>query len=243
MAKSGKSDSKKCVKKKSKEKTKSAHRTGVHSASKASNGSVKSKSSSGSKKSVGLRPKSRSSISSMASTYHQTTGRYAREATNSEAPILTQSMGLFLTQYGSLYDCVQIFLVCPTHKKVALSSVDGKELFLPFGPIKTGESWRFALENLIRRVLVLKHQSLSKKSLNFNQLFPSDVLRIQIPVYYDYITRVTYYVELEPEAKCCQENDYMSWYELAKLSKTSIKSGNFAGPEPVLLEEIGRAHV
>ena len=55
--------------------------------------------------------------------------------------------------YGeALFNCVVVYLNCPLHNRLALSSIE-KGLFLPFAPIYSGESWLQAAASLINRLL------------------------------------------------------------------------------------------
>lgn len=111
---------------------KSAHST--NSIPKVSNRSKSSKSLK-SLQSLGIQRRP-SSVTSLASQYNLVTGRYTANVKLSET--LSQNTG-HINQYGhSLYDCALVYLICPFHKKVALSKIVNKGLFLPFGPIRTG---------------------------------------------------------------------------------------------------------
>lgn len=88
-----------------------------------------------SNQSIGIQRQT-SSLNSLSSMYNLTTGRYTASIKQSET--LKQNVG-HINQYGqSLYDCAVIFLACTHHKKLALSKIVNKGLYLPFGPIKTG---------------------------------------------------------------------------------------------------------
>ena len=70
-------------------------------------------------------------------------------------------------------------------------------------------------------------------------------LRTQLPIYYEFLYRATYLVELTSqacEAKMCEANEKVpvEWLEISKLDSTLIKKKKFAGPEPIQLDDFKR---
>src|SRR5699024_1344943 len=64
-----------------------------------------------------------------------------------------------------------------------------------------------------------------------------DVLRLQMPIYLEFVTRVTYYLELTQEAckaKHCNDGDSFAWYSMEPKSLEALesKSSKLLGPEP-----------
>ena len=186
-------------------------------------------------KSVGVVARRPASVTSLASQYNLVTGRYTANVTSSETLAEVKS-GLQVVQYGQcLYDSVLLYLTCPIHKKVALSSVDTKGQFLPFSPIKTGESWLTSVVNLIQRILGLEKKVTDRPM--FSDPLVLDILRIQMPIYFEFITRVSYQVKLTHEAckaKLCNDNSMIAWFPIMELQTKIHNSDQFAGPEPVL---------
>lgn len=77
------------------------------------------------------------SLSSMASQYNLSTGRYTPNVRLSESVVTNAG---YISQYGqTLYDCVLVYLMCPYHKKLAMSKIVNKGLYLPFSPINSGK--------------------------------------------------------------------------------------------------------
>ena len=220
---------------------------GRSTGSRRSTSSSKSSSKVSKTKSIGINQR-RSSISSMASTYNMTTGRYCHgDMSNSNEAVQMFRDSRHLTHYGNcLYDTVLLFLVCPNHKKMALCFVDDKGHFLPCGPIKTGDSWLSSLAALLGRLLPKPKEDQTEPL--WTDPVPIDILRLQLPIYYEFLTRVTYRVKLTDaacKAKMCQDQTAMAWYTLAQFGTKVYKSGEFAGPEPMLCNtfiDAGPAH-
>src|SRR5699024_6320207 len=68
-----------------------------------------------------------------------------------------------------------------------------------------------------------------------------DALRLQLPIYYDFVTRITYYMELTPEAckaKYCEKSSpYMAWYKLEDLVSGAKQGLQLLGPEPQMMSD------
>ncbi len=158
----------------------SKSKTASHSQSKSNPGHGKRPTKPSSKKSiqsigVGSRMKS---ISSRKSIYKPSVGRIVHSKAVAGSGFLgnsscidngsdSDSSPMYSLMYGDrIYDTVQVILVCPVHKKVALSGVEYLELnglYLPFHSINHGQTWKDAVGQFIQGKLL--RENVSKLSL------------------------------------------------------------------------------
>lgn len=153
---------------------------------------------------------------------------------------------MYTSKYGDLiYDTVQLVFTCPTHKKVALSGVTDNCLYLPFYPVKHGQSWAQAVEQFIGEKLL--RENLEKlRQEEFTGTFITEpilveLLRTQLPVYFDFVERATYQVQITPEgckAKLCDDNGVIGWYRMGADFFTDLVNHELFGPEPFLIVEV-----
>lgn len=146
---------------------------------------------------------------SLAFKHYQLTGRYS---SNLDTRVKASQ---YLDMYGDgLHDTVLVYLVCSKHEKVALSKIGSKGLFLPYGPLRSpSESMFEAADNVIQRVTELEKKVVKKPM--YSQLVCLDDFRIQMPVYYDFVTRYLFRAELTAEgceAGLCKDNSEITWY-------------------------------
>ena len=191
-----------------------------------------------SSQSIGL-ARRHNSVTSIASQYNQSCGRFTGRITPNES-LKQVKEALMVDSYGqSLYDCVLVYLQCPKHKKVALTSVD-KGQFLPFGPIYNGESWLTSVATLINHILDLGNKV--NESRTFTEPTVVDILRVQVPIYFQFITRVTYYSELSTYAchtgQCCKDNPIVAWFDISSVRLKNNSNEQYLGPEPVIFNEL-----
>lgn len=85
---------------------------------------------------------------------------------------------------------------------------------------------------LIQKILNVK----AHDKLMFSDPSVIDVLRIQVPTYFEFITRVSYYTQLTTEAcraNFCSDNSMIAWFPMSDvLSKIFVS--DYLGPEPAL---------
>ncbi len=222
-----------------------------------SRGSKRNKPASNKSIGVGNRIKS---LSSHRSAYRQSVGRTVNPSTGKDGHVIsgsndTASASVMYTQkYGrEIYDTIQLMLVCPLHQKVALSAVDEENgLYLPFYPIKHGQTWadavgQFLQGKLLRENVAKLRQSAEATAAEVGSSSPFtskpvlvELVRTQLPVYFDFVHRATFRVELTAaacKANLCADNKVVGWYSTASLAHQSLY-----GPEPLLLErQFGKA--
>ncbi|KAH9406045.1 hypothetical protein TYRP_014343 [Tyrophagus putrescentiae] len=250
-----KSHSKSLSKSKPKSKPGSSGKEKSQSGKKTKPNSKKSSRSNRSNRSIGVggHPKS---LSSRKSAYQQSVGRTihpkaAAAATGgtgsgsngdnngsgSSADSLTMLNWMMYTSlYGErLYDTIQLIFTCHcgTHRKVALTEVDGRGLYLPFCPIKHGQSWMDAIGQFIQGKLLRE---------NVAKLPPDpilvELLRVQLPLYLDFVVRSTYRIQLTSaacKAKLCADNSIIGWYPAGGQLKAALGKNPLFGPEPQLM--------
>lgn len=176
------------------------------------------------------------SITSLASQYSLATGQFTPSNVKLN-DILSANSG-HINEYGhSLYDSALIYLTCPRHKKIALSKVVKRGLFLPYGPIKTGESWLSAAAVIVQKILNAK--GISDKKL-FTEPLVLDILRIQTPTYFEFVNRITYQCQLTEDAcksNYCTDNDLIAWFRKDEVNG-KVFSSDYLGPEPSLFQEV-----
>lgn len=104
------------------------------------------------------------------------------------------------------------------------------------GVCLTGESWLSATVGIIHKVLQVKTGGAGDSGI-FNEPSLIDIVRIQVPTYFEFITRVTYQVRLTNEAchaQYCTDTKMVAWFPLVDLN-AKIGSTDYLGPEPALL--------
>ena len=289
-----KSHSKSLSKSKPKSKPGSSGKEKSQSGKKTKPNSKKSSRSNRSNRSIGVggHPKS---LSSRKSAYQQSVGRTihpkaAAAATGgtgsgsngdnngsgSSADSLTMLNWMMYTSlYGErLYDTIQLIFTCHcgTHRKVALTEVDGRGLYLPFCPIKHGQSWMDAIGQFIQGKLLRENvaklppdvsaklnasgsssgsssssPSSSSSSSSMSSLSPTpfttepilvELLRVQLPLYLDFVVRSTYRIQLTSaacKAKLCADNSIIGWYPAGGQLKAALGKNPLFGPEPQLM--------
>ena len=201
-----------------------------------------------SNKSVGVGSRMKS-LSSHRSAYKQSVGRTVNAKPSTGGSSSTVVSVMYTQKYGrEIYDTIQLLLSCPLHQKVALTAVgEGKRLYLPFYPIKHGQTWvdavgQFLLGKLLRENLAKIGGSteafLANTSITAKPVLV-ELLRTQLPVYFDFVHRATFRVELTAaacKAKMCADNSLIGWYPAATFRPAHSPMAAFFGPEPLLLK-------
>lgn len=264
----------------SKSKSKSNSKSNSQSKSKSNSGksqnSKKSKSkksnSKKSNRSVGVSGNQKS-LSSRKSTYKQSVGRALQQNVinpSPSSPSHSSSASLKWSMYTSLYgqniyDTVQLIMTCHCgpKKKVALCGVEGSRLYLPFCPVKHGQSWTDAIGLFIQGKLLREsvaklspqkaakfsgsHSHSHSSSTSLSSAHPTpftsgpklvELLRVQLPVYLDFVTRATYRLHLTSaacSAKLCAGNSVIGWYSIDEKFTSSLEKKPLYGPEPLLM--------
>jgi len=98
-----------------------------------------------------------------------------------------------LLSYGQdLTDVVQVMIYCPKHKKLALTPIsETKGLWFPFESVRAGQRWYDKVYVLTKNVLKVRPGGKeNKKHLSFTPPVLVHTLRIQIPLYCEYIRGV-----------------------------------------------------
>ncbi len=122
------------------------------------------------------------------------------------------------------------------NETISLSRMSAtKGLWLPFAPLRTGEGWYDSIVAKLKQVLVVTSSGTSNKSyLGFKPPELLHILRLQVPQYFDFITRVTFTAELSYDSKyptnCCENTKNISWFSHSEFSTNQIKE--LWGPEP-----------
>jgi len=113
--------------------------------------------------------------------------------------------------------------------------LEGRGNYVPYVPIKTGESWLVTAARLANRLLTMKDDPKDDK-VPFSEPVLVDQLRLQLPIYFDCITRVAFLVELTPSAcklKYCERGANIAWYSLEDLTSGESQK-KLLGPEPTM---------
>src|SRR5699024_7157050 len=103
-----------------------------------------------------------------------------------------------------------------------------------------GESWLSAAIRIVQKVLNIgqphHHQNIVGEKPIFNEPKIIDIMRVQVPVYFEFITRVAYHVSLSNEAcraRYCDDNQTIGWFSLHDLAARML-SADYLGPEPAI---------
>ncbi|KAH7643845.1 hypothetical protein HUG17_6207 [Dermatophagoides farinae] len=160
-----------------------------------------------------------------------------------------QNNGEHINHYGLyLYDCCIVYLYCRQHQRLAIVEVQDRGLFIPFTPIRRQESWQSAAERLVQNLIRLsKYNNNNNKNQNqhitqsmYNEPILMDILRIQIPDYLEFITRIVYRIELKCTDSmniCGQDinsNKTIAWYTINDVRHHS-DGHDYLGAEPMIL--------
>ena len=157
---------------------------------------------------------------------------------------LTDETNLLITSYGnSLFDSVCVLIWCTRHKKLALKRLsDTKGLWLPSAPIRTALGWYECAQILIKETLRTSEGKSKHAYPSYSPPKLVNVLRIQIPKYCEFITRVMFYTELTYDTKyariCCADTQQLPWYSPESLIGGHVN--DLWGPEPSLFAQIIR---
>ena len=169
-------------------------------------------------------------------------------STESTASVISGTTGRFtadintITTYGqNLHDLVCALIWCPKHKKVALSRFDDKKgFFFPAAPVRTGQTWHDCIRPRIKEALkVGNNNSRSRAFLSFSEVKLIHILRLQIPVYLEFVQRILYMTELTYDPKyatnCCSDTKAVNWFPAEDLIHRRVEQ--LWGPEPEVFVE------
>ncbi|KAI1280307.1 Serine/threonine-protein phosphatase PP1 isozyme 3 [Halotydeus destructor] len=149
---------------------------------------------------------------------------------------LSPEYGTINLQYSdSSADCCAFFAHCD-HKRIILSKAEkGKLLFLPYVPLRTGETWKTAAKNGVLSILSSGDNSVSSTDLPF-KLRVVNILRIQLPETGKFATRIIYDVHVDSKKyKCCVDGKRTCWSKMEDVEKGWPFSTVLYGAEPYLL--------
>jgi Ca2+-binding EF-hand superfamily protein len=166
------------------------------------------------------------------------------ESTFSISNIQTQesSFGSRLSaQFGppqgqTVFDCCAYVIHCPKHSMIACSKEEKvKAVWLPFVPLPPIRTWIDGSTDGANIILSKGDASVYsrlKSKPPFSEAQCMQVLRIQLPQTQKFITRLIYYIKLDPnnnEFKCCEDTKRLFWLPLDRVIAANVE--DLWGPE------------
>lgn len=158
--------------------------------------------------------------------------RLVHVASKSDEAEFDQSWLSIKSIAGGGYHCAVYLIHCAEHGKVAFTKPSAQQaMWLPFAPIPPNQAWE---ETGLTCLLIILSGANTELFASFKSKPPFaefsllEVFDVQLPHTMDIITRLTWYVQLDPERaknehfQCCQNTEKLLWVDIKDITDQNL---------------------